>query len=316
MVSYIPVLTTLFSVFFLSRIVPHYLAKRSPYLLWWTLGRAHLRHGHAHRKHQCHFRLERVEHQGLVHRRRPAGRISAGPGDHLPADEQTLRRYLGHRVLGGHRRCRCLCPGLADRNSGRLRSPPHRKSVCVAMGQWHFSSLAQHSMPSFFFLAVLFIRPSSISQRTREETVSSAISSSPLGRCFPASAEASPAFGYVEVLYITEFIGLVFIYFGYHMMRKDHSASLHANQQTLEGLASPVDSASRDSLENDVRAGERFSTALCLCARWRGTHGQITIHPDILRRCSRASFMRSLCAVATWALAQTGRASRPADATG
>src|SRR5215467_2192125 len=38
MVSYIPVLTTLFSLFFLSRIVPHYLSKRSAYLLWWTLG--------------------------------------------------------------------------------------------------------------------------------------------------------------------------------------------------------------------------------------------------------------------------------------
>ena len=38
MISYIPVLTTLLSVFFLSRIVPHYLSKRSPYLLWWTLG--------------------------------------------------------------------------------------------------------------------------------------------------------------------------------------------------------------------------------------------------------------------------------------
>src|SRR5437016_8183474 len=38
MVSYIPVITTLFSAFFLSRIVPHYVSKRSPYLLWWTLG--------------------------------------------------------------------------------------------------------------------------------------------------------------------------------------------------------------------------------------------------------------------------------------
>ena len=38
MISYIPVLTTLFSVFFLSRIIPHYLSKGSPYLLWWTLG--------------------------------------------------------------------------------------------------------------------------------------------------------------------------------------------------------------------------------------------------------------------------------------
>src|ERR1700751_4335801 len=38
MVSYIPVLPPLFSIFFLCRIVPHYLSKRSPYLLWWTLG--------------------------------------------------------------------------------------------------------------------------------------------------------------------------------------------------------------------------------------------------------------------------------------
>src|SRR5439155_8975890 len=38
MISYIPVLTTIFSVFFLSRIVPHYLSKRrSTYLLWWCL---------------------------------------------------------------------------------------------------------------------------------------------------------------------------------------------------------------------------------------------------------------------------------------
>jgi hypothetical protein len=41
-------------------------------------------------------------------------------------------------------------------------------------------------------------------------------------------------------LYITEFVGLTFIYFGYDVMRKDHSASLHANQQTWEGPL-PVD---------------------------------------------------------------------------
>src|SRR5258708_4733505 len=39
MISYVPVLTTVFSVFFLSRIAPHYRAKSSStYLLWWTLG--------------------------------------------------------------------------------------------------------------------------------------------------------------------------------------------------------------------------------------------------------------------------------------
>src|SRR5262249_56076558 len=38
LIMYIRGLSTVFSVFFLSRIVPHYLSKRSAYLLWWTLG--------------------------------------------------------------------------------------------------------------------------------------------------------------------------------------------------------------------------------------------------------------------------------------
>ena len=56
-----------------------------------------------------------------------------------------------------------------------------------------------------------------------------------IGALLPGIGGTFTRFGYVEVLYITEFIGLAFIYFGYHTMRRDHSASLHANQQTWEG---------------------------------------------------------------------------------
>jgi hypothetical protein len=60
-----------------------------------------------------------------------------------------------------------------------------------------------------------------------------------IGALLPGIGGTFTRFGYVEVLYVTELIGLLFIYFGYHMMRQDHSASLHANQQVLEGSLSP-----------------------------------------------------------------------------
>ena len=56
-----------------------------------------------------------------------------------------------------------------------------------------------------------------------------------IGALLPGIGGSFTRFGYVEVLYITEFIGLSLIYFGYHMMRKDHFATLHANQQIWEG---------------------------------------------------------------------------------
>src|SRR5262249_35028618 len=56
-----------------------------------------------------------------------------------------------------------------------------------------------------------------------------------IGSFLPAIGGLSTRFGHVEVLYTTELIGLTFIYFGYDVMRKDQSASMHANQQTWEG---------------------------------------------------------------------------------
>jgi hypothetical protein len=54
-----------------------------------------------------------------------------------------------------------------------------------------------------------------------------------IGALLPGIGGTYTRFGYVEVLYITELVGLILIYLGYHLMRKDQSASLHANQQVL-----------------------------------------------------------------------------------
>ncbi|MBO0753633.1 MAG: hypothetical protein J2P53_16055, partial [Bradyrhizobiaceae bacterium] len=58
-----------------------------------------------------------------------------------------------------------------------------------------------------------------------------------VGAFLPAVGGTFTRFGYVEVLYVTELIGLTFIYFGYDMMRKDGAASLHANQRGFEEAA-------------------------------------------------------------------------------
>ncbi|MCT4624501.1 MAG: hypothetical protein N4A46_12845, partial [Schleiferiaceae bacterium] len=38
LVEYIPIATTLFSIYFLFEIIPHYRSRKTKYLLWWTIG--------------------------------------------------------------------------------------------------------------------------------------------------------------------------------------------------------------------------------------------------------------------------------------
>lgn len=52
-----------------------------------------------------------------------------------------------------------------------------------------------------------------------------------IGGLLPGIGGSFTKFGYVEVLFVTELIGLVFIYLGYKVIRNDRVDSLHTNQQ-------------------------------------------------------------------------------------
>ena len=52
-----------------------------------------------------------------------------------------------------------------------------------------------------------------------------------IGGLLPGIGGSFTKFGYVEVLFVTELIGLVFIYLGYKVIRSDSVDSLHTNQQ-------------------------------------------------------------------------------------
>lgn len=52
-----------------------------------------------------------------------------------------------------------------------------------------------------------------------------------IGGLLPGIGGSFTKFGYVEVLYVTEFIGLLFIYLGYKIIRRDKTISIHNSQQ-------------------------------------------------------------------------------------
>jgi hypothetical protein len=52
-----------------------------------------------------------------------------------------------------------------------------------------------------------------------------------IGGLLPGIGGSFTKFGYVEVLFVTELIGLIFIYLGYKVIRQDSQASLHSSQQ-------------------------------------------------------------------------------------
>ena len=51
-----------------------------------------------------------------------------------------------------------------------------------------------------------------------------------IGGLLPGIGGSFTKFGFIEVLYVTEFIGLLFIFIGYHVIKEDRGVSLHRNQ--------------------------------------------------------------------------------------
>lgn len=55
-----------------------------------------------------------------------------------------------------------------------------------------------------------------------------------VGGLLPGIGGTFTKFGFVEVLYVTEFIGLFFIYLGYKTIKSDSSLSIYNNQQHIQ----------------------------------------------------------------------------------
>ncbi len=210
MISYIPVLTTLLSVFFLGRIVPHYLSKRSAYLLWWTLG---------------------VLTFGLGTLTESINAISGW------SEWNTRVWYLVGALLGGYPLAQgtiylLMKKRFADVSAAVcsavilvgaicvLLSPievaanfDHRLSGKVFVWQWvrGFSPLL--NLYAFVFLfggAIYSAVKYFANDKGRTRFLGNILIA--IGALLPGIGGSFTRFGYVEVLYVTELIGLSFIY--------------------------------------------------------------------------------------------------------
>ena len=236
MVDYIPILTTLFSAFFLSRIVPHYLLKRSPYLLWWTLGVLTFGLGTLTESINAIFGWSEWNTKIWY----IVGALLGG----YPLAQGTIYLLMKKRfanisavlcstVILVAAVCVLFSPialpeGFDQRLTGRVFAWQWVRGFSPLLNLYAFIFLfggAVYSAIQYFAI-----------EKGRTRFLGNILIA--IGALLPGIGGTFTRFGYVEVLYITEFIGLTFIYLGYHMMRKDHSASLHANQQTWEGSLS------------------------------------------------------------------------------
>ena len=232
MISYIPVLTTVFSVFFLSRIVPHYRAKSSStYLLWWTLGVLTFGMGTLTESINAIFGWSEWNTKIWY----IVGALLGG----YPLAQGTIYLLMKKRfadisavvcsaIIVVAAVCVLLSPieipaGFDDRLTGR-----------VLGWQWVRGFSPFINLYAFIFLfggAVYSAIQYFANERGRPRFLGNILIA--IGALLPGIGGTFTRFGYVEVLYITEFVGLIAIYLGYHMMRKDHAASVHANQQLI-----------------------------------------------------------------------------------
>jgi len=232
MVNYIPVLTTIFSVFFLSRIVPHYLAKGSPYLLWWTLGVLTFGLGTLTESINAIFGWSEWNTKIWY----IVGALLGG----YPLAQGTIyllmqRRFadisaaLCSAVIVVAAVCVLLSPiVIPDGFDGRLTGR-------VLGWQWVRAFSPFINTYAFIFLfggAVYSAVKYFANEKGRARFLGNILIA--IGALLPGIGGTATRFGHVEILYITEFVGLIFIYLGYDMMRKDASASVHANQQNLQ----------------------------------------------------------------------------------
>jgi hypothetical protein len=245
MVSYIPVLTTTFSLFFLSRIVPHYLSKGSPYLLWWTLGVLTFGLGTLTESINAIFGWSEWNTKVWY----IVGALLGG----YPLAQGTIYLLMNKRFADIS--AAVCATGIVVAAVCVLASPielpasfDQRLTGSVLQLNWAMKWVRFAFAPLLNTYALIFLGGGAVysavkyfgADKGRSRFLGNILIA--IGALLPAIGGTMTAFGYVEALYITEFIGLSFIYFGYVMMRKDRSASLHANQQVdaTESLPGPV----------------------------------------------------------------------------
>lgn len=231
-VHYIPILTTIVSIAFASILWRRWRAKpQATYLLWWFLGLATY----------------------------AAGTITESLTTLFGWSEPVFRAwYITGALLGGAPLAQgtvylLLSKRTADRLTALLVSVVVLGAICVMASPIRYELVEPHRLsgkvlawqwvrmisPFVNLYAVGFLVGGALWSAWRYFTETEggprmwgnlAIA---LGAILPGIGGSFTRFGHVEVLYVTELVGVLFVWLGYAIISRDHGQSLHQAQQAV-----------------------------------------------------------------------------------
>ena len=238
-VHYIPILTTVLAVVFSAVIVPHARRKGWPaYLTWWAIGVVAYGAGTLTESLTTLYGWDPAVFRAWY----ISGALLGG----APLAQGTVYLLLKKRTADVLSALLVVAVLIASGFilATPLNPPPpetYRLTGAVMEWQWVRAFSPFINLYAFFFLFGGAIW-SAWQYRKRPEWRSRYVGNIliAVGALLPGIGGSFTRFGYVEVLYVTELIGLSLIFAGYLVMRADRSASVHHVQTTEAGQARPV----------------------------------------------------------------------------
>lgn len=226
-VNYIPIATTLFSAFFFILLFLHWNNhRRSTYVFWWMLGvlvygagtvteSIHTLYGYSPANFKAWYIFGAFLGgaplaQGTVHllmKRKTANILST---------ILTLSILISSVLVI----LSPLKPGSHPKLNGAILEWTFIRYITPFINMYAFAFLVGGAIYS----AVIYARDKNFKSRFWGNVCIA------IGGFLPAVGGSSAKAGHVEVLYVTEFIGLCFIFLGYYIIKTGNEASRHANQ--------------------------------------------------------------------------------------
>ncbi len=228
-IHYIPIMTTLFSIYFLREIGSHYIQKpKALYLLWWSIGVLTFGLGTLAESintvygwNETNFRYWYI-----------VGALLGG----YPLAQGTIYLLLKKRTA--HRLMIVAVSVVIIASYFVIVAPIDYSAVVdgrlsgkALSWQWVrlFSPFINTFSFIFLFGGAIFsaMRYRKLTQSDKRFLGNIFIA---IGALLPGIGGTFTRFGHVEVLYVTELLGLVSIYIGYKVIKKDPTVSIHSLQ--------------------------------------------------------------------------------------
>lgn len=228
-INYIPVLTTCFSLFFFYQIWNHYRSKpQATYLLWWSAGVLTFGVGTFTESFHALFGWNIINTRFWYVSGALLGGFPLAQGTvYLLLKKRTadlLSLFFGLLIVVGSV-CIFLSPVFtADAANQKLTGKVFTWAWVRAFSPLINLYSLVFLVGGAFYSARLYKKSNGSDKRWLGNIYIA------IGALLPGIGGSFTRFGYVEVLFVTELVGLCMIYAGYRLMRGDLHASVHQNQ--------------------------------------------------------------------------------------